>query len=255
LSEPADGVESFERWAIAVRTRPNANSGQGHHGSRAVHRDVEHLRSFDVEEYFQVEAAVRAGLGPDDWTRLQKRLSPAVDRCLQALADHQTTATFFVLGWVAQHEPQVVRRIADAGHEIASHGMTHRMLQHLAPDAFRNELLDSRSLLEDIAGQPVVGYRAPTFSVTHETAWAIDVLAGAGYQYDSSVFPIRHNRYGVPEAPTDVHQAVGPGGETVLEIPPLTLRVPGANLPAGGGYLRLLPVRTVGWALKQAARL
>ena len=223
-------------------------------GSPLGCRDVVHLLSFDVEEYFQTEAAARAGLSRADWPQSEKRLAPAVDRVLQVLADHQTTSTFFVLGWVAQHEPEVVRRIADAGHEIASHGMEHRMLQHLAPDEFRAELLDSRRLLEDIAGQPVVGYRAPTFSVTHETAWALDVLADTGYRYDSSVFPIRHDRYGVPDAPPHVHRAVGPGGGTVLEIPPLTLRLLGANLPAaGGGYLRLLPVRTVAWALKRAA--
>jgi len=217
--------------------------------------DATHLLSFDVEEYFQVEAGARTGIGPTDWHRFERRLAPAVDRILQTLADHRTTSTFFVLGWVAQHEPEVVRRIADAGHEIASHGMGHRMLGHLTPDEFRAELLDSRRLLQDRSGQPVIGYRAPTFSITHQTAWALDVLADAGYRYDSSVFPIRHDRYGVPDAPARVHRAVGPQGGTVLEIPPLTLRLLGTNLPVGGGgYLRLLPVRALGRALRRAAR-
>lgn len=225
--------------------------------SRAA-RPVEgrpHLLSFDVEEYFQVEAAARGGVTPDDWDAYPRRLAPAVDRALQALADHGCSATFFVLGWVGRHEPEIVRRIAEAGHEVASHGMTHRMLQHLGPEAFRQDLLEARRLLEDLAGRPVCGYRAPTFSVTHRTAWAFDVLAEAGYGYDSSVFPIRHDRYGVPDAPTAPHRARGPDGGTLLEIPPLTLRLAGANWPVGGGgYLRLLPRRLPARALRKAAR-
>jgi polysaccharide deacetylase family protein (PEP-CTERM system associated) len=225
----------------------------GHAGSAAP--GDAHFLSFDVEEYFQVEGAARCGVGPQDWPNYANRLPPAVDRILQALDDHRTSATFFVLGWVAEHEPDVVRRIAAAGHEVASHGMTHQMLQHLAPDPFRRELLDSRRILEDLTGRPVVGYRAPTFSITHETAWALDVLAETGYRYDSSVFPVRHDRYGVPGAPRVVHRATGPGGGSVLEIPPLTLRLAWTNWPVGGGgYLRLLPVRAVAWALRAAER-
>jgi polysaccharide deacetylase family protein (PEP-CTERM system associated) len=217
--------------------------------------DVVHLLSFDVEEYFQVEAAARSGVRREDWQGFATRLGPSVDRVLQALAEHQASATFFVLGWVAQHEPDVVRRIADAGHEIASHGMEHRMLQRLAPDEFRQDLLDSRRVLEDLSGGPVIGYRAPTFSITHETAWALDVIAETGYRYDSSVFPIHHDRYGVPDAPRGIHRAIGPAGGGLLEIPPLTLRFAGTNWPVGGGgYLRLLPVRVLGRALKKAAR-
>ncbi|MFO8012485.1 MAG: DUF3473 domain-containing protein [Phycisphaerae bacterium] len=214
-----------------------------------------HLLSFDVEEYFQVEAAARGGVTPDDWATYPRRLAPAVDRALQALADHGASATFFILGWVARHEPDVVRRIAELGHEVASHGMGHRMLQHLDAPAFRDDLRESRRLLEDLAGRAVRGYRAPTFSVGHDTAWAVDVLAEAGFAYDSSVFPIAHDRYGVPGAPTGPHRARGPGGGTLLEIPPLTLRVAGANWPVGGGgYLRLLPRRLPARALRKAAR-
>jgi polysaccharide deacetylase family protein (PEP-CTERM system associated) len=213
------------------------------------------MLSFDVEEYFQVEAAARSGVGAAQWGSFEQRLGPPVERVLELLDEHRTSATFFVLGWVAAHEGGVVRRIAAAGHEIASHGMTHAMLQRLSPEAFRTELRDSRRLLEDVAGRRVVGYRAPTFSITHRTAWAFDVLAEAGYLYDSSVFPIRHDRYGVPDAPPWTHLAVGPRGGTVLEIPPLTMRAFGANLPlGGGGYLRLLPVRLIARALAQAQR-
>ncbi len=217
---------------------------------------LSHMLSFDVEEYFQVEAAADGGTRPQQWDSFEKRLAPCVERILRLLSDHDASATFFVLGWVARHERDVVRMIANAGHEIASHGMGHAMLGRLAPEQFHRELLDSRRLLEDISGRPVVGFRAPTFSITHETAWAIDVLAEAGYKYDSSVFPIRHDRYGVPGAPRFAHLAVGPNGGEILEIPPLTLRVMGVNWPVGGGgYLRLLPVCLVAAALNGAGRL
>ena len=217
--------------------------------------NASHMLSFDVEEYFQVEAAAIGGVGPEQWDSFQKRLAPCVDRILQLLSDYGASATFFILGWVAQHEGDVVRRIAGAGHEIASHGMSHSMLHRLTPERFRDELLQSRKLLEDISGRPVVGYRAPTFSITHQTAWAIDVLAETGYRYDSSIFPVRHDRYGVPDAPRFIHHAIGPGGGKVLEIPPLTLRAMRMNWPVGGGgYLRLLPVSLVVHALNKAQK-
>lgn len=227
---------------------PSADDGRGGRGGRA------HVLSFDVEEYFQVEAAA-ARVGLDDWPRYASRLAPHVDRILSLLAEHGARATFFILGWVARRQGSLVRRIAEAGHEIASHGMTHRMLHRAGRDGLRAELRDSRRLLEDLAGRPVVGFRAPTFSLTRRTAWAIDVLSECGYDYDSSVYPIHHDRYGVPEAPRWTHRAVGPGGGTIVELPPLTARLLGANVPiGGGGYLRLLPVRLVGWTLKAAER-
>jgi polysaccharide deacetylase family protein (PEP-CTERM system associated) len=207
-----------------------------------------------VEEYFQVEAAA-GSVASEQWSGFEKRLAPCVQHILELLSDHGASATFFVLGWVARHESRLVREIAQAGHEIASHGMRHAMLSRLTPAQFRRELLDSRNLLEDIAGAAVTGYRAPTFSITHKTAWAIDVLSEAGYRYDSSVFPIRHDRYGVPDAPRFAHRGVGPGGGEILEIPPLTVRAMGANWPVGGGgYLRLLPAGLIARALRAAQR-
>lgn len=215
-----------------------------------------HILSFDVEEYFQVEAAAAGGVKPGQWDSFEKRLATSVERILGLLAGYKASATFFVLGWVARHERGVVRMIADAGHEIASHGMSHTMIGHLTPRQFRGELLRSRKILEDISGKSVIGYRAPTFSITHKTAWALDVLAETGYQYDSSVFPIRHDRYGVPNAPRFPHRAVGPSGGEILEIPPLTVRLAGMNLPVGGGgYLRLLPVSLVVHALNKAQKM
>jgi len=221
----------------------------------AGNRNASHMLSFDVEEYFQVEAAAIGGVGPEQWDSFQKRLAPCVDRILQLLSDYGASATFFILGWVVDRERDVVRRIAGAGHEIASHGMSHSMLHRLTPERFRSELIESRKSLEDISGRPVVGYRAPTFSITHRTAWAIDVLAETGYRYDSSIFPVRHDRYGVPDAPRFIHHAIGPGGGKVLEIPPLTLRAMRMNWPVGGGgYLRLLPVSLIAHALKRARK-
>lgn len=217
--------------------------------------DPVHMLSFDVEEYFQVEAAAEGGVRPQMWDSFPKRLEPCVDHILELLADAQVLATFFVLGWVARHEPGVVRRIAQAGHEIASHGMTHAMLNRLTAEQFRQELIESRRLLEDISSQAVLGYRAATFSLVRQTAWAFDVLSEEGFLYDSSVYPVKHDRYGVPDAPRYVHHAVGPAGGSVLELPPLTLRLLRSNWPVGGGgYLRLLPIRVIGRALKVSQR-
>ena len=213
------------------------------------------LLSFDLEEYFQVEAAA-GGVAPGQWESLPQRLPAAVDKVLELLEAHGSSATFFVLGWVALRQPGMIRRISQAGHEVASHGMGHSMISRLSRREFRQELLDSRRVLEDTVGWTVAGYRAPTFSITHRTAWALDVLAEAGFAYDSSVFPIRHDRYGVPDAPRFAHKAVGPGGGCLLEIPPLTMRALGANIPVGGGgYFRLLPLSVVRGAIGSAARL
>ena len=214
-----------------------------------------HFLSFDVEEYFQVEAAAEGGVRAENWDDFPRRLSPCVDRIVRMLGDYGVRATFFVLGWVARNEPEVVRRIAAAGHEIASHGMNHQMLARLNPAEFKQDILDSRKILEDISGRPVVGYRAPTFSITHKTAWALDVLAENGFLYDSSVFPIHHDRYGVCDAPRWPHIAQGPGGGRIIEIPPMTARWLGKNIPVGGGgYLRLLPLVMVRRALRKACQ-
>lgn len=210
-----------------------------------------HLLSFDIEEYFQVEAAA-AAIDSQQWDAYPKRLAPVVERILEILEDNQTHATFFVLGWVARHEKQLVCKIAEQGHEIASHGMTHNMLDRLTPEDFRQELRDSRHLLEDIAGQRVIGFRAPTFSIMNANAWTLDILAQEGFLYDSSIFPVHHDRYGIPDAPTEPHRALGPKGGSIIELPPLTLRLFGANWPVGGGgYLRILPIRMIDWALRK----
>jgi polysaccharide deacetylase family protein (PEP-CTERM system associated) len=214
--------------------------------------EFRNLLSFDVEEYFQVEAAA---VEQARWREYASRLEPCIDAILGMLNTAHVKATFFILAWVAQRKHPMIRRLVDEGHEVASHGYSHQMLNRLDPERFRSELEDSRKILEDIAGTAVIGFRAPTFSITHRTAWALDVLAEAGYRYDSSVFPIRHDRYGVRQAPPTHHHAVAPSGRTILEIPPLTLSVGCFRLPiGGGGYLRLWPVRVVGMAISKSQK-
>jgi polysaccharide deacetylase family protein (PEP-CTERM system associated) len=210
--------------------------------------------SVDVEEYYHVEAAHKT-LSKNDWQQWPSRVSESVDTLLELFDDLGVRATFFTLGHVAKRTPEVVRAIAKAGHEVASHGFFHDRLHRLNPGSFRVDLLDSKRLLEDLCGQAVVGYRAPTFSVVPHTAWAIDVLADAGFEYDSSIFPVRHPSYGVPSGPDRPYWVRGPAGGRMLEIPPLTLRLLGRNFPvAGGGYFRLLPLTLMKLGLFQSAR-
>ncbi len=210
--------------------------------------------SIDVEEYFHVEAA-RHAVGRDQWDAWPSRVEGNVDRLLALFERCGQRGTFFILGHVAQRRPGLVRRIADAGHEVASHGTHHDRLHRLTPDTFREDLLTSKRLLEDLTGQPVLGYRAPTFSVTRQTAWAIDVLAESGFTYDASIFPVRHPWYGVIDAPLEPFWCKTQSGQKILEVPPLVWRAAGRNLAvAGGGYFRLLPLGLMKRGLRQAAK-
>jgi polysaccharide deacetylase family protein (PEP-CTERM system associated) len=208
--------------------------------------------TIDVEEYFHVEN-LRAAAPPAAWEAFPSRIDAQVDRLLALLARRRTRGTFFTLGWIAERNPRLVARIAAAGHEIASHGYGHAMLGDLGPEAFRADLRRARAALEDAAQQPIAGYRAPTWSLGPATDWAFDVLVEEGYRYSSSVFPVRHDRYGDPSAPLVPHRRTRAGG-SIVEVPPLVLRLAGMNLPAaGGGYLRLFPLAYVRAATRQAA--
>jgi polysaccharide deacetylase family protein (PEP-CTERM system associated) len=213
---------------------------------------VKNALSFDVEEYFQVSNF--AAIAPvERWGEWTSRLDVGLDRILALLEELRLHATFFVLGWNAERRPDVVRRLASLGHEIASHGMSHRLVYEIGPAAFREEVRRSKALLEDLTGRAVLGYRAPSFSITRESLFALDVLVEEGYRYDSSIFPVRHHRYGIPDAPRRPHRA-GPG-LALWEFPPLTVRFAGANVPlAGGGYLRLLPAALVIAGIRRANR-
>lgn len=204
-------------------------------------RVLRNALTFDVEEYFHVEAFARV-LGPDDWPRLPSRVVDSTRRILERLARHDVTATFFVLGWVADRQPSLVQEIHGLGHEVACHGYAHRLVYGMERAAFAADVRRAKQAIEDAIGAAVVGYRAPTCSVVRESLWALDVLAQEGFAYDTSIFPIHHDRYGIPEAPRFAHRLRLPGGGDLVEFPMTTMRIAGHNVPfCGGGYFRLAP--------------
>ena len=207
--------------------------------------------SVDVEEHFQVQAF--AGVVPrSEWPRHPSRVGANTRRLLDLFDETGARATFFTLGCVAREHRDLVRDIAARGHEVASHGMDHRMLTELTPDEFRAQARDSRALLEDLGGTRVIGYRAPSYSVGRTTLWAIDALAEAGYEYDSSMFPIRRRRYGYPEGPTRPARITGPGGRTIAEFPLSTLALGPLRVPVlAGAFLRLSPLALSRFALER----
>jgi len=213
-----------------------------------------HHFTVDVEEFFH-PTAMEPFFPDASWDALPRRSPTLVPRILEHLDRHDVRGTFFVLGWLAEREPAMVKAIAAAGHEIASHGWSHRRVTHMQPGEFRSEARRSRMLLEDLAGQPVIGYRAPSFSILPGLEWAFDVLLEEGFRYDSSVFPVRvHPTYGYPDADRDPHVLDRPAG-ALVEVPPATLRVGGLTLPAAGGaYLRFFPVALLRAALASAER-
>src|SRR5262245_11011828 len=204
--------------------------------------------SIDVEEYFHIEAA-HGTVAKEKWNDWPSRVERNIDLLLDIYARLGRRGTFFILGDVARKHPSLARKIADAGHEIASHGTGHDRLHRLNASTFREDLMASKKLLEDQTGQRVIGYRAPTFSVVPQTAWAIDVLVESGFEYDASIFPVLHPAYGVPAAPDSPFMVRGrKDGSPILEIPPLTWAVGPRKLAvAGGGYFRLLPL----WFMKR----
>lgn len=202
---------------------------------------IAHHFTVDVEEYFQVSAFEQV-VERTAWAARPSRVHESVALLLEMLARTGSTGTFFVLGWIAERHPGLVAAIARAGHEIASHGWDHRRITALAPAELRESVRRTKARLEDIAGAPVIGFRAPSFSIVPGCEWAFDVLLEEGYRYDSSLFPIRRpGGYGYPAAPRDRHWIDRPSGR-LLEIPPTTLRHFGVSIPAGGGaYFRLFP--------------
>jgi polysaccharide deacetylase family protein (PEP-CTERM system associated) len=202
----------------------------------------------DVEEYFQV-AAFEDRIRRDAWERYPARAALNTGRVLDAFAEHGVHATFFMLGWVAEREPALVRRIVDEGHELASHGYDHRRATMLDRAAFVADVTRTKKMLEDLSGRPVRGYRAPSYSIGTRNLWALEALREAGYAYSSSIYPIRHDLYGWPSAPRFAFRL---HRDAILELPVTTVEVAGAKLPAGGGgYFRLLPYGMYAWALRR----
>lgn len=196
--------------------------------------------SIDVEDYFQVSAFEQI-VARDNWGTFSLRVERNTERLLEIFSNFGLKATFFVLGWVAERVPQLIRTIAAEGHEIASHGYDHRLVYESTPDQFRNDVTSAKLILESITGGAVTGYRAPSYSITRRSLWALDILIETGHLYDASIYPIHHDRYGIPDAPRFVHLIPRTSGG-IWEVPGSTVRVGGVNLPmGGGGYFRLLP--------------
>jgi len=207
--------------------------------------------SVDVEDYYQV-SAFEDTVSREDWTRFEPRVERNTHRILDILSDRDTRATFFILGWVAEHCPPLIREIADRGHELASHGYDHQRITSQTPEQFRADIAKTKRILEDSAGIEVVGYRAPTYSIVHETLWALEVILEEGYLYDSSIFPIRHDRYGIPKADRFPSIVKSTNGSELWEFPISTIRLAGLNLPfVGGGYMRQLPWTFVRWGMRR----
>lgn len=207
--------------------------------------------SVDVEDYFQVEAFA-SHIRYEQWNTFTPRVERNVVRILELMDIYKAKGTFFVLGWVAERFPNLIRQIAQAGHEIGCHSHEHKRIHVLSPEGFRSDLRQAKSLLEDQVQQPVRCYRAPSFSVVSQTMWALDVLAEEGITVDSSIFPIVHDIYGVPGVKRFPYWHTTAAGSKIFEFPPSTLRYGDKNFPvAGGGYLRLLPYATTRWAIRQ----
>jgi polysaccharide deacetylase family protein (PEP-CTERM system associated) len=216
-----------------------------------ANHEIRHFFTVDVEEYFQVKA-LESVVSRDEWLTHPSRVEQSVGELLDTLARHDTRGTFFLLGWLAKHRPQVVHAIADAGHEIASHGFFHERVTSLSREAFGEDVRASKRALEDLIGKPVLGYRAPSFSIIPGYEWAFDVLIEEGYRYDSSLFPIVRLGYGYRTAPRTPHVIERESGQ-LCEFPLATTRILNCSIPAaGGGYLRQLPLGLIRRAFRQA---
>jgi polysaccharide deacetylase family protein (PEP-CTERM system associated) len=206
-----------------------------------------------VEEYFMV-SAFSSRVRFEEWPAFESRVGASVDRVLDILEEQNVQATFFVLGWIGEKNPDVVRRIVGRGHEIACHGYRHALVHEMDRESFREDTRKAKRILEDLTGAPVFGYRAPSFSITERSFWAIDILVEEGFRYDSSIFPIRHDRYGYPgfsRVPVTLETEAG----KMFEVPLPSLRFPGFNVPfAGGGYFRLFPMWFTEWGIRRMNR-
>lgn len=210
---------------------------------------IRNALTIDVEDYFQV-AALAESIDRKDWSSMEYRAEKNTDELLELLEQKDLRATFFTLGWIAERSPELVRRIQQGGHEIASHGYSHQLVYNQSPDVFREETRKSKAILEDITGEQVFGYRAASYSITAKSRWALDILCEEGFTWDSSIFPVHHDRYGMPGTPHEPYRLQAPNGGTLLEFPLSTCPVGNYRMPvAGGGYFRLYPYWLSRWGL------
>ena len=215
---------------------------------------IQNALTVDVEDYFQVSAFAKS-IKPTDWDGQPLRVEKNTQRLMDMFDQAQVKATFFVLGWVADRNRGLIREIAERGHEVACHGYSHQLIYNQTPAVFREETIRSKSLLEDIVQMPVTGYRAASYSITRNSLWALDILAEAGFVYDSSIFPVRHDRYGIHDAKEIPHRLETPKGHSIVEFPLSTAKIFKYKLPvAGGGYFRLYPYALTRAGLAQINR-
>lgn len=215
-----------------------------------MNKNIVNALTVDVEDYFQV-AAFFDNVKSSDWEKHESRVQANTHKILELFDRYEYKATFFVLGWVAERYPEIVKEIQKHGHEIACHGYSHQLIYKQTSEVFKEETLKSKKILEDIAQQPVSGYRAASYSITKDSMWALDILAEAGFTYDSSIFPVRHDRYGIPGAEEKPHILTTPSGHKLVEFPITTKEFFGYRLPiGGGGYFRIYPYPFSRYALK-----
>ena len=206
--------------------------------------------TIDVEDYYHV-AVFTSTIQRRDWDQYESRVEQNVNRLMDILDEYRTRATFFILGWVAERHPQLIRAIQKRGHEVASHGYAHQCIYTQTPEQFRQETRRSKQLLEDAIGRPILGYRAASYSITQQSLWALEILQEEGFLYDSSIFPIHHDRYGIPGYSRFCHLVNGRAEVGLVEFPPSTVRLGGINIPiAGGGYFRIYPYAFTRWGIR-----
>jgi len=219
-----------------------------------MNHNITNAFTVDVEDFFQVEAFSQV-IDVKKWDDYSCRVEANTDAILELLDSKNVKGTFFTLGWIAKRYPQVVKKIAELGHEVASHGMSHQLIYNQDRKVFKQETIDSKAILEDLSQKPVNGYRAATYSITNKSLWALDTLVEAGFKYDSSIFPMRHDRYGISDACPVPNTLRTPNGGSIVEFPISTVKTKHFTLPiAGGGYFRLFPYKLTQWGLNRINR-
>ena len=222
-------------------------------GSNAHRKTIKHAMTVDVEDYFHV-AAFKDVIDVNTWDEWPCRVEQNTEKLLALFEQADIKITFFILGWVAERYPNLVKAIQAGGHEIASHGYSHQLIYNQSPDIFRQETLKSKQILEDITGEKVFGYRAASYSITRQSLWALDILADLGFEWDSSIFPTRHDNYGIPDSPEEPYKIITSNGASLTEFPLTTAKVLGQSIPAaGGGYFRQYPYALSRWLFERAS--
>lgn len=213
---------------------------------------IKNMMTVDVEDYFQVSAFEKI-ISRDNWNKCQYRVENTTNRILELFSKYDAKGTFFVLGWVAERSPNLVKAIVEQGHELASHGYNHKRVTNLSPEEFKSDITKSKNILEQLGGVAVNGYRAPSYSIVSENLWAHEVLAECGFKYSSSIYPIKHDHYGIPDSPRFMYRT---GAQGLVEFPISTIKIYGRNFPCGGGgFFRLYPYALSKWAINTVNRI